>query len=152
MGAPHHWQLTVDCHDPSGQVAFWSAALGYVVAPPPEGFGTWNDWYRSVGVPEDELDLAGDGSDRIEDPAGHGPRIWFQPVPEAKSVKNRLHLDLDVADRRATSYAVRRPLVEARVAELVVLGATAQRVTDEPEHDRYSVLMHDPEGNEFCVS
>ena len=88
------WQITVDCADPSPLVRFWAAALDYVVTPPPEGFETWNAYYLSVGVPEDELDLDSDGSDRIMDPSGAGPRVWFQVVPEPKNGKNRLHLDL----------------------------------------------------------
>ena len=88
------WQLTIDCADPARMVRFWGPALGYEVAPPPEGHATWNEWYLAVGVPAAELDLAGDGSDRLQDPTGAGPRIWFQAVPEPKTVKNRLHLDL----------------------------------------------------------
>ena len=76
------WHLTIDCTDPAVMVAFWGPALGYEVQPPPEGHATWNDWYRSVGVPEHELDPTGDGSDRIVDPSGRRPRFWFQAVPE----------------------------------------------------------------------
>ena len=52
------------------------------------------DYRREVGVPEDELYM---GDDRLVDPAGHGPRLWFQQVPEGKVVKNRLNLDLRIS-------------------------------------------------------
>src|SRR5579863_4595820 len=55
-----------------------AAAVGWL-APP--GFPSWDDYWREVGVPEEEL---GGGPDRIRDPDGHGPRIWFQVVPEGK--------------------------------------------------------------------
>ncbi len=54
-------------------------ALGYEFEPPPEGAATWDDYWRDVGVGEEELGI---GEDRIIDPAGSGPRIWFQVVPE----------------------------------------------------------------------
>ena len=146
------WQLTIDCADPARMVAFWGPALGYEPAPPPEGHATWNDWYRSVGVPDDELDQAGDGTDRLQDPSGEGPRIWFQVVPESKQGKNRLHLDLYPTgpDRRSLPLERRREIVEARVAELEAAGASVLRRND--DHGGYAATMADPEGNEFCVS
>jgi hypothetical protein len=146
------WQLTIDSNDPSRLVAFWAPLLDYQVQPPPEGFDTWNDYYRSVGVPDDELDADGDGADRIFDPSGKGPNIWFQIVPELKTGKNRLHLDLFVTPRRSTPYDVRRPLIEAKVAELLGRGATIRTIADDREQDQYSTVMLDPEGNEFCVA
>jgi hypothetical protein len=144
------WQLTIDCADPARMVRFWGPALGYDVTPPPDGHATWNDWYLSVGVPADVLDLDGDGSDRLHDPAGEGPRIWFQAVPEPKTGKNRLHLDLFPTGRdRSLPVERRREIVEARVAELVAAGAGVLRRSDEHGH---AVLMADPEGNEFCVA
>jgi hypothetical protein len=59
--------------------------LHYVIAPPPSGFDSWDDFYRSIGVPQDEL---GTGADRIEDPSGEGPRSWFQIVPEKKVLRD----------------------------------------------------------------
>jgi hypothetical protein len=147
------WQLTIDCDDPGRMVKFWAPALGYEVQPPPEGFATMNDYYLSIGVPEDELDLDGDGADRIWDPAGEGPRIWFQPVPERKSVKNRLHLDLYPTGRDFTlPLAERKRLVDACVAELVAAGATVRSGPSGEAIGRYCMGMFDPEGNEFCVS
>lgn len=144
------WQLTIDCSNSAVLVPFWAEVLGYEVQPAPDGFATWNDWYLSVGVPEDELDLTSDGADRLRDPSGRGPKIWFQPVPEHKSIKNRLHLDIFVSGGRGVPIDERRARVDARVAELVELGATVQRVDDSEGH--YATLLHDPEGNEFCVA
>jgi hypothetical protein len=145
------YQLTVDCADPGALVAFWSTALGYVPKPPPEGFETWRAWYLSVNVPEEELG-EGDCTDRLIDPEGRGPDIWFQPVPEGKVVKNRLHLDLFVGGGRSLPLATRRERVDAKVAELRAAGASVARTGDEPEMDHYFAVMRDPEGNEFCVA
>lgn len=144
------WQLTIDCNDPGPLVRFWAEVLDYEVQPPPDGFETWNDWYLSVGVPEDELDLDGDGADRIHDPTGSGPKIWFQVVPEAKSIKNRLHLDVYVGGGRSVPIAERRRRVDHRVSELVDLGASVHHVTD--VDGSYFAVMQDPAGNEFCVA
>ncbi|MFE9694903.1 VOC family protein [Micromonospora sp. NPDC005806] len=84
------------------------------------------------------------------DPDGVGPRIWFQPVPEAKVVKNRLHLDIKIADRTA-ALQTRREQVDTEVERLTGLGATVVRVLADPGMDHYAVTIHDPEGNEFCV-
>jgi Glyoxalase-like domain len=81
------FQIVVDCRDPEPLARFWAAALGYEFEPPPEGFPTWDDYRRDVGVGEEDLGI---GEDRIIDPDGTGPRIWFQVVPERKGVKNRL--------------------------------------------------------------
>ena len=88
------FQLVIDCADPEPLARFWVAALGYEFEPPPDGYDNWDDYWRAVGVSEDEL---GVGLDCIVDPAGRGPRIWFQVVPEKKTLKNRLHLDITSA-------------------------------------------------------
>lgn len=153
--------LTIDCADPTLMVAFWSRALDYVPRPAPDGFATWNQWYLSVGVPEDELDLTTDGTDRLMDPTGRGPMIWFQPVPERKSVKNRLHLDLYPGGGRALPPQERAVAIHTLVQDLVALGARILR--QEPERlpdgfpqtvpeGRLCFVMADPEDNEFCVS
>ena len=85
------YQLVIDCSSPEPLALFWAEALHYVAATPPPGFASMDDFYRSIGIPEDEL---GHGIDRIEDPNGEGPAIWFQVVPDRKSVKNRLHIDV----------------------------------------------------------
>lgn len=88
-------QLVIDCVDPSRLVPFWAVALDYIPAPPPVGHQTWRDFYLAGGVPEAELPV-GDACDRVVDPSGIGPAIWFQVVQETKTVKNRLHLDVQV--------------------------------------------------------
>ncbi len=93
---PVRFQFVIDCADPDRLARFWAAALGYELAPVPDGFATLNDFYRKLGVPEEELV---DGADRISDPEGHGPSIWFHVVPDAKVVKNRLHLDIHASGR-----------------------------------------------------
>jgi hypothetical protein len=101
--------------------ALLAGALHYVIAPPPSGFDSWDDFYRSIGVPENEL---GTGPARIEDPNGEGPRIWFQIVPEKKSIKNRIHIDVNASGGRDVSLDTRCERVETEAARLVYLGAT----------------------------
>jgi glyoxalase superfamily protein len=146
---PVRFQLVVDCADPDRLSRFWAAALGYELAPPPAGFASWEDFYRQLGVPEEEL---GSGADRISDPDGQGPAIWFQVVPEAKSLKNRLHLDIHASGSRADPLDVRRERVDAEASRLVDLGATIVGVLSEEGLDHYAVAMKDPEGNELDVN
>ena len=93
--------------------------------------------------------------DRLFGLAGLRPPIWFQEVPEAKAGKNRLHLDLYPTGRdNALPMGLRIEIVEAKVAQLIRLGASVERRTrqDDPEDPIYYVVLHDPEGNEPCVS
>lgn len=143
-------QITIDAREPEAQVAFWCLALGYRPKPPPEGFDTWRAWYLSVGVPEDELGDS-DCQDRIEDPRGEDPPIWFQPVPETKTVKNRVHLDVRLTAGRHVPIEERARVVEAKAAELEAAGATRLRLLNESDN-HYGVVMQDPEGNEFCLT
>jgi hypothetical protein len=143
------WQLTIDANDPALLARFWSQALVYQPAPPDEPNTTWYAHYRAR--------LGGEHAfpDRLFDPAGLKPPIWFQEVPETKAGKNRLHLDLYPTGRDTTLPIQRRiEIVEAKVAELIGLGASVERRTrhDDPDDPIYYVVMHDPEGNEFCVS
>jgi hypothetical protein len=142
------WQLTVDAMDPAHLARFWAQALGYEPVPPTEPDTTWHSHYRS------RLGRNAAYDDRLFDPAGLRPPLWFQKVPETKAGKNRLHLDL-YPTRRDNALPIERriEIVEAKVAELVDLGASVGRRThhDDPEDPRYFVVMHDPEGNEFCV-
>ena len=143
------WQLTIDANDPVVLARFWAQALGCQPAPPAEPQTTWHAHYRAR-LGEDAA-----FSDRLFDPAGLRPPIWFQEVPEAKAGKNRLHLDLFPTGRdNALPMQERIEIVEAKVAELIRLGASVERRTrhDDPEDPIYAVVMHDPEGNEFCVS
>ena len=143
------YQLVIDCASPEPLARFWAEALHYVIEPPPSGFDSWEDYYRSIGVAEDEL---GVGDDSIVDPNGEGPRIWFQVVPEQKSIKNRLHIDVRASGSgRDTPLETRRKLVDAEVARLEALGATRRPPIVEEYLDHYAVSMFDPEGNEFDV-
>ena len=141
--------LTFDCADPDTLARFWMLALRYVEKPPPPDFATWSDYYRSIGVPEDELE---DGLDLIMDPDDIGPRVWFQKVPEGKTAKNRLHIDLNISGGRAVGPEVRKNQVDSEVSRLVDAGASILRVLDDPTVDHYAVVLADPEGNEFCVN
>jgi Glyoxalase-like domain len=142
------WQLTIDANDPARLARFWAQALGFQPAPPAKPETTWHAHYRAR--------LGGDAAfdDRLFDPDGLRPPIWFQQVPAAKAGKNRLHLDLYPTGRdNALSQQQRIEIVEAKVAELTGLGASVERRTREeaPDDPSYYVVLHDPEGNEFCV-
>lgn len=143
------YQLVIDCTDPDRQARFWAAALGYVLAPPPSGFATWSDYYRDLGVPEEDLV---DGADRISDPHGGGPAIWFNVVPEAKVVKNRLHIDVHASGDRSDPFEVRKQRVDAEAQRLAGRGATITVVMQQDGLDHYAVGMKDPEGNEFDIN
>ena len=146
---PARFSLTVDCADPDRLARFWAAALGYELEPPPAGFPTWDDYYRDLGVPEEDL---GVGADRIFDPQGHGPSIWFQVVPETKAVKNRLHLDIHASGGRTVPIQARKQRVDAEASRLAGQGATIARILYQEGLDHYGVAMTDPEGNEFDIN
>ncbi len=71
-------QVTIDCADPDRLARFWTAALGYELAKPPDGSESWQAYWVGRGLAAEEIE---DGYFAIVDPAGMGPRIWFQPVP-----------------------------------------------------------------------
>ena len=147
---PVTYQLVIDCADPDRLAHFWAAALGYELAPPPAGFATWNDYYLDVGVPAEALS---DGADRISDPHGHGPTVWFHLVPEAKVVKNRLHLDIHASGDRSDPMETRKRRVDDEARRLVELGAsTVGPLMPDGVLDHYAVGMKDPEGNEFDIN
>ncbi|HEY7044548.1 MAG TPA: VOC family protein [Nocardioidaceae bacterium] len=140
------WGLTVDCAEPAELAEFWTLALGYEQASPPEGFASWHEWLDRLDVPEEEWDDAA----YLNDPAGAGPSLSFLKVPEGKIVKNRLHIDLKVGGGRQTPWDVRWPKVLDMVERLTAAGGTVQRI-DEINGQGDHVVMEDPEGNEFCV-
>lgn len=146
---PVSYQLVIDCAWPEPLARFWAEALHYVVEPPPDGHESWDAYYRSIGVPEEELGI---GADSIVDPNNEGPRIWFQIVPDTKSIKNRIHLDVHVSGGLDEPLAVRRQRVEAEAERLVALGATRVLASADEGLDHYAVAMLDPEGNEFDVN
>ena len=129
-------QIVIDAAGPRALGEFWCEALGYIEQPPPPGFDTWEDALDAFGIDRTDPDRAF----AIVDPDGVGPRVFLQKVPEAKTVKNRLHLDVHVGP----------DAMKARAEELVALGATIVGEFDEPEGSW--IAMRDPEGNEFCLN
>jgi hypothetical protein len=147
-------QVTFDAHDPEALSRFWAAAMGYVNPPPPghelepgqDPFDAWHDFLARVGVPESEWNSAS----AAQDPDGHGPRLFFQQVPEGKSAKNRVHLDLRAAP--GLEGEERMAALEAECERLVALGATrVERHEPAPPMTAGHIVMTDPEGNEFCL-
>ena len=123
------WQLTVDANDPALLARFWARALSYRPVPPAEPQTTRQAHYRARLGEQAAFD------DWIFDPAGLGPPIWFQEVPETKAGKNRLHMDLYPTGRDMALPLERRiEIVEATVAEHAGLGASVERRTrhDDP--------------------
>lgn len=109
----HIEHITFDCDDPRRLAQFWSRALG-------------------VDIETDSADFS-----RLEAGQG-GIHFAFQRVPEGKSVKNRVHLDLNSADMAGT------------VEDLVAFGAAIVATHTSP--NTTWTVMQDPEGNEFCVN
>jgi hypothetical protein len=138
-------QVTFDAADPQALAAFWGETLGYVEQPPPEGFDGWEAWAEANGMPREDWDKY----DARVDPDGAGPRLYFQRVPEPKTAKNRVHLDLAVGGGRGTPPEELRRNIAAAVERAVAAGATKVREVD--ERDEYWVVLQDPEGNEFCM-
>ena len=139
------FQVTFDSADPAAHSAFWAEALHYVVPPPPEGFDSWDAALDAWGVTEEHRN----DNAALVDPDGVGPRIFFQKVPEPKTAKNRVHLDLRAAvglDSEARSGAL-----EAECSRLVALGARRQRRMEADGINEVCIVMEDPEGNEFCL-
>lgn len=138
-------QVTFDCADPNALAGFWAEVLGYEYDPPPPGFDSWEQALDVWGVPE------GHRNDRsaVSDPTAAGPRLFFQKVPEGKTAKNRVHLDvraapgLDGEDRMAA--------LEAECTRLGALGATRMRREEPGPASAGHIVMQDPEGNEFCL-
>ncbi|EYR63332.1 hypothetical protein N866_01290 [Actinotalea ferrariae CF5-4] len=146
------WKLVVDTRDAPALAEFWAAALGYEVEDPSRlveqllaagqlpadqarqygGMQTFRG-YAAIRHPDDPFD----GTSGI----GQGRRILFQDVPEAKTVKNRLHIDVHGERGR----------LEELVSRLEGLGAHRLREVDEGPVGHWWV-MTDPEGNEFCAT
>ena len=116
-------ELAIDCADPSGLARFWCSVLGYEVQDEEDG-------YVAIGSP-----LVPEGRDR---PGPVPPTLAFARVPEGKTVKNRLHIDVNPTDREQ----------DEEVRRLLDLGA---RRVDLGQGEVSWVVLADPEGNEFCV-
>ena len=112
--------ITFDCEDAATLSAFWSRALDRPVDPSEQDTG---GFFASIGM---------------SDPTPGQPPMMFIKVPEPKTAKNRVHLDLNASDRAA------------EVDRLVGLGATI--VHDKDEWGVRWTTLNDPEGNEFCVA
>ena len=109
--------ICFDCQDHHRVANFWAAVLGYTIRPDPE-------------------DTADDSVAIV--PTEEGLRIWFNQVPEAKVVKNRVHLDINMPD-------------SAEMERLQRLGARVlQEIRDAEGRLKWTILA-DPEGNEFCA-
>lgn len=115
--------LAIDCSDPHGLARFWCSVLDYEVHDEDDGLVT-------IGPP-----MAPDGTDH---PGPVPPTLTFAHVPEGKTVKNRLHIDVNPTDRGQ----------DEEVRRLIDLGA---RQVDVDQGDVSWVVLADPEGNEFCV-
>ena len=124
-----HWTLGCDAANPGAIAAFWASALGYVAEP---GY--------------DDPDGAS-----LVDPDGIGPAISFLRVPEGKTAKNKMHIDVRVAGEPPWDMAERERFIRGKVAELMAAGAVTVREEFYGE-DLGHVVMLDPEGNEFCVA
>jgi hypothetical protein len=151
---PREFQVTFDAADPIALSRFWAEALDYVIQPPPhraleageDPFAAWEEFLEQAGVPEAERDDAS----AVVDPDGDGPRVYFQKVPEPKTAKNRVHLDLRVA--AGLEGDERMAALEAECARLVDLGARrVARHEPAPPMSAGFIVMADPEGNEFCL-
>ncbi|MGH3360917.1 MAG: VOC family protein [Nocardioides sp.] len=147
-------QVTFDCGDPEALCRFWAEALRYVVQPPPgreaapgeDPIAAWRAFLTELGVPEERHNDAA----AVVDPAGAGPRVFFQRVPEGKTAKNRVHLDVRAAPGLETEE--RMAALERECERLTGLGATRlQRHEPAPPMSAGFIVMQDPEGNEFCL-
>jgi len=137
------FQVSFDAADPRQLGQFWAAVLGYVEQPPPSGFDSWEAFLDSMDIPAGQRD----SMYAVVDPDERLPRLLFQRVPEGKSAKNRIHLDVNVGAGYPPEQ--RTAAVRARADEILALGARELRVAE--EYDEYWIVMADVEGNEFCV-
>ncbi|WP_030955788.1 VOC family protein [Streptomyces sp. NRRL S-481] len=143
MASVKQFQVTFDCAEPERLARFWCEVLGYVVPPPPEGFGSWDDFDRTLPSEDQGKWFA------CVDPSGAGPRLLFQRVPEDKVVKNRVHLCV----RAGTGLVGEERLatLEAERARLAALGAAHVRTMLADGVNESCIVMQDIEGNEFCL-
>jgi hypothetical protein len=136
-------QVTFDCAQPRAVAEFWKAALGYVDPPVPDGSATWEE--ADAALPEESRGATW----ACQDPDGVGPRLFFQRVPESKTVKNRLHLDVRVGT--GLTGEARVAALEAEAARLEPLGARRLHLLPADEENEACLVMQDVEGNEFCL-
>jgi hypothetical protein len=148
------FQVTFDAADPIALSRFWAEVLHYVLQPPPgrevgpdeDPIEAWMEVLEAAGVPADQRDVAS----AIIDPEGTRPRVFFQKVPEPKTAKNRVHLDVRAAP--GLEGDERMAVLESECDRLVALGATrVQRSEPAPPMSAGFIVMQDPAGNEFCL-
>lgn len=134
-------QLTFDAVDAHRLATWWADLLGYELEDVHERVGELLD--QGIVTEDQVMRIDGRlyfaGVVTASDPEGAGPRLYVQEVPEPKTAKNRLHLDIPVEPER----------LDAEIERLVGTGATFVRFGEVPGH-RWAV-MRDPEGNEFCL-
>ena len=135
--------MTFDCANPRAVAEFWKGVLGYVDPPVPTGFPSWDAFDAALPV-------ASQGSTwAAQDPHGVGPRLFFQRVPEAKAVKNRVHLDVRVGVNLTGDERVLA--LENEAARLETLGGRRLRLLAADEENEACLVMQDVERNEFCL-
>ena len=139
---PLGFQVTFDAAEPQQLADFWALALDFQPQPPPPGFDSWEAFGESLGMADQVSDFGA-----VVDPDS-GRRLLFRRVPEGKTAKNRVHLDVNVSADMPEG-ADRRAVVTDHVRRLLDAGATFLREVDEPTG--YCQVLQDPEGNEFCV-
>jgi hypothetical protein len=137
------FQVTFDSTSPHELADWWAEALGWQVEPQDEAFIRRLVETGAASAEDTVLHrgtLVWKTGAGLRSPDPDRPRVLFQAVPEAKTVKNRVHLDVRVgADRR-----------EAEVARLIGLGATELWRAAQGPYEW--VTLADPQGNEFCVT
>ncbi|MEJ1202458.1 VOC family protein [Streptomyces sp. BB1-1-1] len=134
--------LTLDCADAQLLAAFWKTALGYVDETPPAPFKTREEWLAQFDLPEDDTE---DDGAWLCDPDGVGPRLSILKVPEPKTAKSRLHIDVRVPGHGSSEERWAR--IKAESERMVEAGGKVLQ-----EFDGHHIVMSDPEGNEFCVA
>src|SRR5699024_9200397 len=140
---------TFDARDPRALSIFWREVLGYVHPAPPgvdlppgaDPLAAWDQFLEDAAVPVEQRN----SSSALEDPDGTGPRLFFQQVPEEKTAKNRVHLDVRTASELRDGE--RMTALEAECSRLVALGATrlARHEPAAPLSIGF-IVMADPEG------
>jgi hypothetical protein len=136
-------QVTFDCAEPRVVAEFWKAVLGYVDPPVPSGYDSWDAYEASQPLSEHSANRA------CQDPHGVGPRLFFQRVPEGKTVKNRVHLDVRVGT--GLTGDARLAALETEASRLEALGARRVQLLVADEENESCQVMQDVEGNEFCL-
>ena len=139
-------QVTFDAANPDALARFWAGVLGYVIQQPPSGFDSWEAFLDEQGIPKEKWNDAS----AIVDPDGQRARIYFQRVPEGKTAKNRMHLDVNVGGGHNVPLEERRRAVTEAADRAIALGARKLYEMD-GDFGEWWITLADPEGNEFCM-